>query len=121
MNKLTFEHYILHFKHLFPTLSKQDYLTKIKIFLYYYKYYNIKDRLTNPIIDVYNETNNLYEHYKPFYDAFKLFLKIIDKQEEKCSFYQSIHQFNGKIRKELIMDLKIYSGSIISLKDKNLN
>ena len=41
----------------------------------------------------------------------------MDNQQEKCPFYQSIHQFNGMIRNELIRDIKIYSGSIISLKD----
>ena len=117
MEKDIFEHYILHFKHRFPTLNKGDYLTRIKVLLYYYRYYNEKELFSNPIIDVYDENNNKYKYYKPFYDAFQLFLNIMDKQEEKCHFYQSIHQFNGIISNEIIRDVKMYSGSIISLKD----
>ena len=117
MPKKKFNLYIYHFKDIFPIVSKGDYLTRIKILIYYYHYNEEKYLFENLIIDIYDEKNNDYENYKPFFDAFKLFFNIMDNQREECPFYQGIHQFNGKIRTEMIMDLKIYSGSIISLKD----
>ena len=93
-----------------------------------YYYHSIKKNSYDfNVIDIFNENNNNYSNFKPFYDAFNLFFQIIDKQEEKSILYQAIHQFNGKIKEDLIKNIKLYSGSIISLIDmkfeliKNMN
>ena len=112
-----FKYYIIHFEYIFPFLNKGDYLARIKVLIYFYHYYDEKNLIENPIIDIYDENNNYYKNYKPFFNAFELFFNIIDNQREGCPFYQAIHQFNGLIRSELITGLKMYSGSIISLKD----
>ena len=112
-----FKYYIIHFEYIFPFLNKGDYLARIKVLIYFYHYYDEKNLIENPIIDIYEENNNYYKNYKPFFNAFELFFNIIDNQREGCPFYQAIHQFNGLIRSELITGLKMYSGSIISLKD----
>ena len=112
-----FKYYIIHFEYIFPFLNKGDYLARIKVLIYFYHYYDEKNLIENPIIYIYEENNNYYKNYKPFFNAFELFFNIIDNQREGCPFYQAIHQFNGLIRSELITGLKMYSGSIISLKD----
>ena len=93
-----------------------------------YYYHSIKKNSYDfNVIDIFNENNNNYSNFKPFYDAFNLFFQIIDKQEEKSILYQAIHQFNGKIKEDLIKNIKLYSGSIIPLIDmkfeliKNMN
>ena len=119
-------YFISNLKKIIKIIYEADYINKIKVLIYYYfiiehNYQYIK------IIDPFNEKNNNYLHYKPFFEAFNFFFQIIDKQNEKCIFYQSIHQFNGKIKHDLIKDKNIYSGSIIPLLDikfeliKNIN
>ena len=118
--------FISNLKKIIKIINEADYINKIKVLIYYYhliknNYQYIK------IIDVFNKKNNNYLDFKPFYDAFNLFFQIIDKQNEKSILYQAIHQFNGKIKHDLIKDIEIYSGSIISLLDikfeliKNIN
>lgn len=105
------------FQSIIKKISDSDYLTKIKVLIYFFNY--VKDILFYKIhiIDIYNESNNQYDNYKACFDSFNIFFKIMDNQKEKCAFYQGIHQFNGKIKKDLIRNIEIYSGSIISLKD----
>lgn len=105
------------FQLIINTISDTDYLTKIKVLIYIFNY--IKDITIYKIniIDIYDENNNTFGNYKACFDSFKIFFKIIDSQKEKCAFYQGIHQFNGKIKRDLIRNIEIYSGYIISLKD----
>ena len=105
------------FQIIIKAINDADYLSKIKVLIYFFNYVKDISIYKINIIDIYNESNNRYGNYKPCFDSFKLFFKIMDNQKEKCSFYQGIHQFNGKIKKDLIRNIKIYSGSIISLKD----
>ena len=112
-----FKYYIIHFEYIFPFLNKGDYLARIKVLIYFYHYYDEKNLIENPIIDIYEENNNYYKNYKPFFNAFELFFNILDSQREGCPFYQAIHQFNGLIKTDLITGKKMYSGAINSLKD----
>ena len=41
----------------------------------------------------------------------------MDDQKEKCKFYQAILHFNGKIKEDLIKNVKMHSCCIMSLKD----
>ena len=109
--------FLIRLKNIFKYLNKVDYLTRIKVFIYYYQYYEQINLINCKIIDIYDEENNEFLQFRPIFDSFKLFFKILDNQKEKCLFYQAIHQFNGIIREELISNIKMYSGSIISLKD----
>ena len=111
------QHLLIRLKRIFKYLNKGDYLTRIKIFIYFYQYYEEVHLTDCKIIDIYDQNNNEFSKFLPIFESFKLFFKILDNQEEKSSFYQAIHQFNGRIRKELIKNLKMYSGSIISIKD----
>jgi hypothetical protein len=97
--------------------SKKDYdLIKklIYIYLYYYNYL-IESRKKNDIniVNIYNDGKNFEYIIEPF----NLFFKILDQQNEFSAFYKAIHQFNGKIKYDLLKNLRIYSGSIISLND----
>ena len=95
-------------------IGTSDYLTRIKVLIYYYNYL-IESRKKNDIniVNIYNDGKNFEYIIEPFY----LFFKILDQQNEFSAFYKAIHQFNGKIKYDLLKNLRIYSGSIISLND----
>lgn len=95
-------------------IGTSDYLTRIKVLIYYYNYL-IESRKKNDIniVNIYNDGKNFEYIIEPF----NLFFKILDQQNEFSAFYKAIHQFNGKIKYDLLKNLRIYSGSIISLND----
>ena len=105
-------------------MKEANYLEKIQVLLYIYFLMSreYSDREIH-CIDIYNknnnEKNNLY--YSSCLEAFNLFFDIIDKQEEHFPFYQTILQFNGIIKTDLIRNKQIYSGNIISLLDIKFN
>jgi len=81
MPKKTFNLYITHFKDTFPILNKADYLTRIKVFIYYYHYHEEKNLLENPIIDIYDE-NNIKE-----FEQNKKYLEYVMNQKKKAEIW----------------------------------
>ena len=81
MPKKTFNLYITHFKDTFPILNKADYLTRIKVFIYYYHYHEEKNLLENPIIDIYDE-NNIKE-----FEQNKKYLEYIMNQKKEAEIW----------------------------------
>ena len=81
MPKKTFNLYITHFKDTFPILNKADYLTRIKVFIYYYHYHEEKNLLENPIIDIYDE-NNIKE-----FEQNKKYLEYVMNQKKEAEIW----------------------------------
>jgi len=98
-------------------INCSEYLSRIQILLYFLNYAESKRSLDDfNIIDIYEEKRN-QNNYKACFNAFKQFFKIIDNQNDNSSFYQAIHQFNGRLKYDRIREILMYSGSIMSLKD----
>ena len=81
MPKKTFNLYTTRFKDTFPILNKADYLTRIKVFIYYYHYHEEKNLLENPIIDIYDE-NNIKE-----FEQNKKYLEYVMNQKKKAEIW----------------------------------
>ena len=96
-----------------------NYLEKIQILLYlFYNISKYQDITKISIIDIFEKNDKIFNIFSgPCKEAFKLFFEIMDKQSEKCPFYQAILQFNGLIKTDLITGIKMYSGAINSLND----
>lgn len=113
-------------KTIIKRIQDSDYLSRIKILIYYFNYLSGRFFCPMNIVDIYGEENEDFYNINCF-NSFKLFFQILDNQTEKSAFYQGIHQFNGKIRQDLIRSLSIYSGVIMNLNDikfelvKNIN
>jgi len=118
-----------------------NYITFIKSEINYFNNLEFIERI-NCLISLtieYLEDNNIWEiklvsvedknneEFKFVIDGYKLFLGIIDELTEDSSLFQIIHQFNSMIYNEIESNEDMYSGSILSLKDiqleiyKNLN
>ena len=122
-------------------IALYNYITFIKSEINYFNNLEFIERI-NCLISLtkeYLEDNNIWEiklvsvedenneEFKFVIDAHKLFLGIIDELTENSSLFQIIHQFNSMIYNELESNEAMYSGSILNLKDvqleiyKNLN
>ena len=121
-NHVSCKYYISEIKSCLSKLENTDYLEKIQMFLFLFNIIdNEMDKSLNFFIDIFEKSNNEFNiYYGPCIESFNLFFDIIDKQTEKCPFYQAILQFNGLIKTDLIRGIKMYSGSINSLKNIKL-
>ena len=113
------------FKKIINIIQDSDYLSRIKVLIYYFNY--IGDSFyPATIIDIYDRENKDFYNELCF-NSFNLFFQILDNQTEKSAFYQGIHQFNGKIREDLIKSISLYSGVIMNVNEikfelvKNIN
>ena len=106
-------------KCLFKEIKNGDYLEKIQVLLYLFGVINSGKNLANNIIlDVFDKNQSQYDLYKkPSSEAFNLFFEIIDNQKEDYPFYQTLLQFKGLIKTNLIRNIDMYSGVICSLND----
>ena len=126
-NFIRLNNYSYNLGEIIKKINCTEYLSRIQILLYFLKMAELKNPLDDyDIIDIYEEKRN-QNNYRACFNAFKQFFKIIDNQKENSSFYQLIHQFNGKLKYDRIRGILMYSGSIFSLKDikfeliKNIN
>ena len=107
-------------------IQDSDYLSRIKILIYYFNYISKDCFYPTTFVDIYDGENKDFYNELCF-NCFNLFFQILDNQTEKSAFYQGIHQFNGKIREDLIKNISIYSGVIMNVNEikfelvKNIN
>ena len=110
--------YLNPIKLILANIKNGTYLEKIQVLLYLFdNIYKGRDIFNNEIINIFGKNDNFSIYIEPCIEAFKVFFEIIDKQKVECPFYQTLLQFNGLIKTDLISKKKIYSGAIYSMMD----
>ena len=101
---------LLEFKYLLTHLN-MEYIDRIKVLIAF-----TKENLNNKLI---HHQLNIAKAKKYFYygEALEKLLNIINDLQEQSIFYKGLKQFNGIILKDKLTNENMYSGTILNLKD----